>query len=80
MAYLLTVVPAAISANQFTAQHTFPAVCPAKLLASGKFSLNLIPLVRLDNCGMASFHIILRNFPFIWLHLFLQKIHSELFL
>ena len=68
---------AAVLADQFGGQGAFSAVGVTKSLSSCKLRLHMIPLVRLDDVGVAALHIILGYFALVGLHLLLQKIHRE---
>ena len=49
-------------------------------MTTGNFSLHSVKVHRSDDCRMAAFHIILRNFALVDLLLFGEEIYSELLL
>ena len=72
----MSVPAAAISADQFCAEHACAAVSSADFFSAPDFFLHGIPFKRIDNGFVAVFDIVLRNLALVDRLLFGQKIRG----
>ena len=77
MPHLAAIQPAAAAADEFSRKAARAVMRTACLLAPCKFILYHIEHFRLDDGRMAVLDIILRYFPFVYLHLFCEKVRAE---
>ena len=75
-----TIIFTAVSTDQFCGEWAVAVMIFAAGSPMTHFGLYTRPLIRSNDCFMAVFNIVLRNFTLVYLHLLLEKIHRKLLL